>query len=208
MKRFIFLFFFLGFSCAIWGQLLQNPFRTLKEPKQLVYGIDNRRTHIFDHPTLIYGIYTGIGFGNKLKLKLGLSGTPFEKGRLIDEQGLLTRNRFYSINLGEEFDFLVLHKFSFTTYVQGGIGYNYFRKINTLSEEVARGKNLFVPLELGTNLNYEVTPWLRAKAGLGWRFVFPESSSDLSGYYLKTGFIVDTERFLEFWKMKKGRTIG
>ncbi|MBA4241427.1 MAG: hypothetical protein C0448_11930 [Sphingobacteriaceae bacterium] len=171
----------------IQSQTFSNPFHTINDKKILIYGVDNRRTHISKHNTLIYGLYLGIGFGGKLRFKVGISATPFEKGKFIDSQGNIKRNKLFFAHIGEEFDFLILNKFRLTTYVQAGYGFNYFRIINPSNIELAIGKNIIVPIELGLQSSYDFKPWLRAKIGIGWRFVFPSYSNDLSGYYIKTG---------------------
>ena len=68
-----------------YSQNITNPFESLKEKKEIVYGLDNRRTHIHQHNTVIYGLYAGIGFGKKLRVKIGINGTPFEVGKFVDE---------------------------------------------------------------------------------------------------------------------------
>ncbi|MBL7837878.1 MAG: hypothetical protein JNM67_10200 [Bacteroidetes bacterium] len=172
----------------------------LKSKKDFIYGIDNRRTHIKDHNALIYGAYVGIGFGGRIKFKFGISGTPFEKGKFVDDQGHIKRNRLIFGTIGEEYDFYIKNKFRLTSYVQFGAGYNYYRIIDSADSEKSRGRNLILPLELGMHANYDVLPWLRAKLGGGWRFVFPEYSSDLSGYYIKIGFSVNTRLLLSQYR--------
>lgn len=185
------------------AQKLSNPLHAIKESKEFIYGIDNRRTHIKAHSTLIYGAYIGIVMGDKLRFKIGVSGTPFERGKFIDEQGLLKKNRLIFANLGEEFDFLIINRFRLTTYFQSGIGYNHYRKINALGVETEKGKNLIIPLEAGIHANYDLLPWLRAKLGGGWRFVPPAYSYDLSGYYIKIGFSVKTKKLWALYQNRK-----
>lgn len=170
------------------------------EKREFIYGIDNRRTHIKEHSTIIYGIYVGIGFGGKLRFKTGISGVPFEKGKFIDEQGLVRKNKLLFLNIGEEFDFYIYRKFRLTTYLQSGIGYNFYRKIDQFNVEIKKGNYLIIPIELGIHGNYDVVSWLRVKLGGGWRLVAPYEANDLSGYYVKLGIGVDTERLFEFFK--------
>ena len=56
-----------------YSQIITNPFETLKEKKEIVYGLDNRRTHIHQQQTVIFGLYSGISFGKKLRLKIGIN---------------------------------------------------------------------------------------------------------------------------------------
>lgn len=187
------------------AQELSNPFQTFKEKKVFIYGVDNRRTHIKSHSTLIYGLYLGIGFGGKLRFKAGISGTPFEKGKFTDDQGKIKKNRLVFINLGEEFDFLIINRFRMTTYFQAGLGYNYFRVLDASKIEIQRGRNLIIPLESGLQANYDLLPWLRAKVGGGWRFVLPDYSYDLSGYYIKIGFSIDRKKLCEVYRNKRNK---
>lgn len=177
-----------------------NPFKSLEKEKELLYGIDNRRTHIQQQSTLIYGLYTGIGFGGVLRLKIGVSGTPFEVGRTEDEFGNVQRNRFYFLNIGEEFDFYISNRFRITAYGQIGYGFNDFRLQDQNEQTVESGRINIVPLELGTHTNYDIYPWLRFKLGGGWRFVFPDKVNYLSGYYIKIGFGVSAPKLLKSYR--------
>lgn len=203
INHIIVIFFCLLFSFKTNAQELVNPIEAIKKKKELIYGIDNRRTHIKQQSTLIYGGYIGVGFDDKVRIKLGISSTPFERGLLVDDLGVIKRNRLIFMNLGEEYDFLIIQKFRMTTYLQTGIGFNYFRKINKYQVVVEDGRELIIPIELGLNLNYDILPWLRLKTGGGWRFVFPEYSQGLSGYYIKIGASLKTKLFLEFYRERR-----
>ena len=160
---------------------------SLKGRREFIYGIDNRRTHIKEQSTVIYGAYLGFGFEEKLRLKLGISATPFEVGKTTDAYGAITRHRLIFLTLGEEFDFFIHNRFRMTTYVQGGFGFDFSR--TTINETVSPvSRKVIVPVEIGLHFNYDVSPWLRVKLGGGWRFVLPNETHELSGYYLKTGF--------------------
>jgi hypothetical protein len=189
---FVMLFCAHGFS-----QSITNPFETLKEKKEIVYGLDNRRTHIHEHNTVIYGLYSGISFGKKLRFKVGLNGTPFEVGKFIDENNLLKKNRLFFVSIGEEFDFYQYKKFGITTYLQAGIGNNYFRQLNQNGTEVDNGKQLIIPLEAGLHFSYDLLPYLKLRTGFGLRFVALKESRNLNGYYLKLGLSFNLQKFLE-----------
>ena len=180
-----------------YSQNITNPFETFKEKKKIVYGLDNRRTHIHEHNTVIYGLYSGISFGKKLRFKVGLNGTPFEVGKFIDENNLLKKNRLFFISIGEEFDFYQYKKFGMTTYLQAGIGNNYFRQLNQYGTEVDNGKQLIIPIEAGLHFSYDLLPFFGLKTGFGWRHVAPKESRNLSGYYLKLGLSFNLQKFIE-----------
>lgn len=74
-----------------------------------------------------------------------------------------------------------------TTYLQAGIGKNFYRQINQNEIEVKKGKQLIIPIETGLHCSYELLPYLKLRTGFGWRFVASNNSRELSGYYLKLG---------------------
>lgn len=193
-KTFSFVIILLYFSKG-FSQTLTAPFEILKEKKEIVYGLDNRRTHIHQHHTVIYGLYSGISFGEKLRFKIGINGTPFEVGKFVDENGMLKRNRLLFASIGEEYDFYQLKKFGMTTYLQAGIGNNYYRNLNTSGIEVNKGKEIIIPIETGLHFSYDLMPYLKLRTGFGWRFVTPKNSRALSGYYIKLGLGFNLKKF-------------
>ena len=184
---------------------LQNPFQAFKEKPQLIYGLDNRRTHVLGQSTLIYGAYLGVGFGKKLRFKASISGTPFEVGRTENEVGLIRRNRFYFFSIGEEFDIYTYKRFALTTYLQAGFGENFFRKTTAEGDFMGDGKHFIVPIEIGMHGNYYIYPWLAFKLGGGWRFTPPREANYLSGYYLKIAFGFSTSEFLKWNRERKAQ---
>ncbi len=189
-----------------YSQNITNPFETLKQKREIVYGLDNRRTHIHQHNTVIYGLYSGIGFGKKLRFKIGINGTPFEVGKFVNENGILKKNRLLFASLGEEFDFYQYKKFGMTTYLQAGIGYNFYRQLTQSGTEINNGKQLIIPIETGLHFSYDLLTYLKLKTGFGWRFVAPKNSKELSGYYLKLGLSFNLKKFNESRKDKKTKT--
>lgn len=195
------------FPFSLLSQEFINPFSKLKGEKEFIYGLDNRRTHIQRQSTLIYGAYLGISSGRNLRLKIGLSGTPFERGNSLDIDGLTQKNRFFYFNIGEEFDFFEIGRYSATAYFQMGYGVNQYRKENEIGETIERGKHNFVPIETGLHFNYDVFDWMRIKIGGGWRFVLPEKVNYLEGYYIKLGIGISTKRLYQAYKEKQNQKI-
>ena len=76
-------------STPAFTQTLTNPFHLLQEKGEWIYGLDNRRTKINGQHATIYGLYTGVGFGNKLRCKIQVSGLPFERSTSVDDDGLV-----------------------------------------------------------------------------------------------------------------------
>jgi hypothetical protein len=180
-----------------YSQNITNPFETFQKKKEIVYGLDNRRTHIYQHHTVIYGFYSGISFGTKLRFKIGINGTPFEVGKFVDENGVVKKNRLLFASLGEEFDFYQYKKFGITTYLQAGIGINFYRLLHQNETQVNKGKQLIIPIETGLQFSYNLLTYLKLKTGVGWRFVAPENSRALSGYYAKLGLSFNLKKFIE-----------
>ena len=180
---------------------------TTKKQLEFIYGLDNRRTNIQGQFTLIYGAYLGIGINERLRLKIGLSGTPFEVGKTEISDGVIQRNRFYFLTLGEELDVFHYKKFILTTYFQIGYGFNDYRQLTVENENTLNfGRQQIVPLEIGMHGSYYFYPWLALKLGGGWRFVFPKEANYLSGYYLKLGLGFSTTKFLSAyrnWKLER-----
>ena len=180
-----------------YSQNITNPFETLKKEREIVYGLDNRRTHIYQHHTVIYGLYSGISFGKKLRIKIGINGTPFEIGKFVDENGIIKKNRLFFASVGEEFDFYQHKKISLTTYLQAGIGNNFYRHLNQNGTEVNKGEQLIIPIETGLHFSYDLLTYLKLNTGIGWRFVTPNNSRKLSGYYVKLGLSFNLKKFNE-----------
>jgi hypothetical protein len=195
MSNFIFVIVLVLSTGRNFGQAIHNPLHSLDDERRFIYGIDNRRTHIRNQNTLIYGIYCGYSYGHQLRYKFSVSGTPFERGKFVDAQGLLLRQRLIFASIGEEFDFLVIRRFRLTSYFQAGAGFNFFRRIDAAANELERGRRFIIPIEIGFHQGYELNPWLQLKLGGGWRFVLPETSRDLSGYYIKIGLAFSGIRF-------------
>jgi len=212
--RFVFIALVLALSAPVSGysQSLSNPFESFKGGRELIYGIDNRRTHIKRQNTAIYGAYTGLSFGKKLRYKGTVSGTLFEVGEVVDANGVQRKNRLVFLSLGEEFDFYEIRRFSATTYMQMGLGKNFYREVDANGGVLESGSKFIIPIETGLHFNYALTSYLKVKTGFGWRFVLPYESYDLSGYYVKLGLGFDVRDFIEvrrsgqdIWKTFPGK---
>ena len=100
-------------------------------------------------------------------------------------------------SVGEEFDFYQHKKISLTTYLQAGIGNNFYRHLNQNGTEVNKGEQLIIPIETGLHFSYDLLTYLKLKTGIGWRFVTPNNSRKLSGYYVKLGLSFNLKKFNE-----------
>lgn len=203
------IFIFLGILLlAISGNILKaqtfsNPKEIFTAKRKIIGGLDNRRTFIKGNQSLIYGLYCGLSFGKNLRLKIGINGNPFPIKFHLPLISLRQHNRMAFISLGEEYCFFRYKRFGLISYIQTGIGYNYYSILDDKENVVHQSREWIVPLELGLHTAYQLRPWLSAKVGNGWRFVFPDHAHDLNGYYLKLGFGIDTEYVWKWYQQKR-----
>lgn len=201
----LFIFCISIFFNSVNAQETENS--TEKKDWRFIAAFDNRRTQIRNQHTLIYGGFIGIYHKDRYRYKFGIAGTPFKVGESIDEFNKIQRNRFYIFNLGHEADFLIINRFRMTSYLQLGVGENFYYSLDVNTENAKKeGKHIFVPLEIGTHFNYDVLKWLRFKIGGGWRFSLNHETRYLSGYYIKLGFAADMPKLLNIyrdWENKK-----
>ena len=99
-------------------------------------------------------------------------------------------------SIGEEFDFYQYKNFTFTTYIQAGIGSNYYRLVDDAGVEIQRNVEGIFPLEAGLHFSYDLKPYLKLKSGIGYRFLFPNDANELSGYYFQLGVSFNVKKFL------------
>ncbi len=58
-----------------------------------------------------------------------------------------------------------------------------------------KGKQLIIPIETGLHFSYDLLTYLKLKTGFGWRFLAPNNSRELSGYYVKFGLSFNLKKF-------------
>jgi len=63
--------------------------------------------------------------------------------------------------------------------------------------EVNKDKQLIISIETGLHFRYDLLPYLKLKTGFGWRFVAPDNSRELGGYYVKLGLSFNLKTFNE-----------
>lgn len=190
------LSFYGCFSTSAYGQEDVSKLKeVIQSEKQLILGIDNRRTHLNRDFVPIYGGYIGIQTEYKFRLKLGISGMPFEAGGTYSSDGRLTRSRMFYLNLGEEYDFFIREKFKLSAYGQVGLGRHYFKKYDLNNDLMLEGSENVVPLEVAVVSRYYLRSWLSLNTGFGWRWVFLNEQAQLNNYFFKLGVGVDITKF-------------
>ncbi len=84
-----------------------------------------------------------------------------------------------------------------TTYLRAGIGNNFYRQLSQNGTEASKGKQLIIPIETGLHFSYDLMTYLKLKTGFGCRFVAPNNSRELRGYYVKFGLSFNLNKFKE-----------
>lgn len=177
-----------------FAQELSNPLSALHDKREFIFGIDNRITRINEKFGVIYGLYSGIGYGSNLRFKFSISGTPFEIGKVSSEKDANQVSRLLFASVGQEFDFFTFGRFKLATYLNAGFGYHYRKIINQFNMQVDDGRDFIRPVELGIHSRYQINPLFAIKAGGGWRFIFPKEQENLNGYYLKLTAVVNPKK--------------
>jgi hypothetical protein len=187
------------------AQHLTDPFASLHDSKEFIIGIDNRITRINHQWGVIYGLYSGIGYGENLRFKFSISGTPFEIGDFSKTEIISQRSRVLFASVGQEFDFITMGRFKITTYLNGGMGYHFYRTVDIERNQISKDKEFILPLETGLHGRFQINSLLAAKCGGGWRFVAPKSANELSGFYIKLTLVVNPKNLKTYFKKRKER---
>lgn len=190
---------------TLYSQHINNPVVSLHDHKEFIVGIDNRITRINDKVAVIYGLYSGIGYGENLRVKFSISGTPFEAGRVSQHNANSQHSRLLFASIGQEFDFLTAGKFKIATYLNAGYGLHFHRTVNSSEQQIEKDIENMFPLELGLHGRYQINPLIAFKTGGGYRFVFPSEASELSGYYIKLTFVVNPNKLRTRLRERKER---
>jgi hypothetical protein len=196
------LMFTNGISLNCMAQELHNPFKRYYGNPKLIYGMDNRRSHIFGQSVSIFGLYAGAGFDQKrVRLKIGLNASELIADNVSNIS--LSTSRMMFISIGEELDLFTWERFVVSTYINAGYGFLFQQTTSTFpgSMRMENG-TLLLPVEPGLILNYKIYPWLRARTGGGWRYVLPMNNSYLNNYFIKIGLQVQFDELKEFLKQR------
>lgn len=182
---FILILYFISNTSAFCqiDSLLIAPF---KEKKSFTYGINNRRTSLFNQNSTIYGIFMGIQYGERMKHVITMNSNICWAGQ--EDQVRLTYAGF-----AEEFKFLSVKRFEFISYIHGGLGVATYRQLNS-GGQYQTHREVVSPLELGVHLSYQLLDWLQLKGGVGYRFVLLTETQELDNVYYKVGLNVDIRK--------------
>jgi hypothetical protein len=197
------VFFFLIVQYQAISQHLTNPLTSLHDSKEFIIGIDNRITKINHQWGVIYGLYSGVGYGENLRFKFSLSGTPFTIGEISHEDSSSQESRVLFASFGQEFDFFTVGRIKLIAYVNAGFGYHFFKTFDAHREIVIKDNEPMLPLELGLHGRYQINTLIAFKTGGGWRFVGPSSANELSGFYIKLTLVVNPKNMKAYFNKRK-----
>lgn len=199
MKQTFLGLLFICFSFASYGQVGDFLFKYFKEKKSVTYGLNNRRTTVFQDKATIYGGYLGIKFGSQLKHVITLNSTVFWVGDYVDESGLNMANevQLNFVGFSEEFVFWRRNQWAFSSYLHFGLGKAKFRENNAV--DILENR-LVYPLEFGIHSGYSPTEWLEFRLGGGYRYVLNSGEVSLHGFYYKIGAGLNLQKCKDWTK--------
>lgn len=175
----------LLFATSASAQIKDFLFGEFKKEKEVTYGLNNRRTRIFEDQATIYGAYAGIQFGDRLQHVITLNSTLQWVGDYNGIVGQDSEIRLDFVGFSEEFVFAQSGQWSFSSYMHAGGGVAGLRTIAE-PDEILDTQYVW-PLEGGVHSEYSVNTWLSFRGGAGYRYVVNKSDWPLHGIYIKVG---------------------
>lgn len=147
MRYFFFLLVIICFfeSKPLVAQHFSNPMKDMRGKLRIIGGLDNRRTFMNGNQSVIYGLYCGVGLGKNLRLKLGVNGNPFPIKFHLPFFSQRQHNRMMFLSLGEEYSFFHYKRFSLISYLQVGLGFNYYSILDNQENVIHRSQNQLFP---------------------------------------------------------------
>jgi len=178
------------------GQIRDFLFGHFKEKKSITYGLNNRRTRIFQDRSTIYGAYIGIKFGERLKHVVTLNSTVLWVGSNDIDFVQPTEVQLNFVGFSEEFEFWKKGRWSLSTYLHGGFGRAHARPVSAPANNDLFATQWVIPTEAGIHGEFSVNEWLSFRGGAGYRYVFNKEKWPLHGMYFKVGAGVNVKRLI------------
>lgn len=164
-------------SVASLAQFQQKDtfLQSLKAKPEPFLSLNTRNAFYITQPIKIYGLIGGADFNNRVKLYAGVftsKNTPIkqELPLLSIDDTIYSSFRSFNISVGMEYRFFQENRISFSAPLQLGIGkmrYQYVESI--VSSTFKETSYTFLPIEVGSNMYFDIFQWLGLKAGLGYR---------------------------------------
>lgn len=161
--------------------------KPFKQEKSVTYGLNNRRTQLFDENGTIYGAYAGIQFGNNLKHVATINSNVFWIGSNTEHFPQASEVQLNFVGVSEEYIFWKRNQWSFNSYLHIGVGKARVRPVSAVIQETPYASQWVVPLEGGIQNQYDINKWLSVRGGVGYRYVFNSNDWPLHGMYAKIG---------------------
>lgn len=171
-------------------------FGHFKEKKSITYGLNNRRTKLFQDRATIYGAYAGIQFGNDLKHVLTINSTLWWVGNDADHFSAPSEVQLNFLGFSEEYVFWKKNRWSFSTYIHLGLGKARARATDFNLQTTPYLSRWVFPAEGGIHGEFTLNKWLSFRGGLGYRYVLNSSDWPLHGMYFKVGAGVKIKELL------------
>lgn len=202
MKALLVSILLIGSAADALGQKLSDLILLYNEEAEFTFGLNNRRTHIYDDFGTIYGVFFGLNFDRKLRNTFLLSSTIVPLGQASEEGVAYSRASFHFVGVTEEYTYFKKNRIKFSAYASLGYGFSKYQLRSYQHELLLEYTRGIVPLELGLHTTYEIIPWLELRAGLGWRFFLRGNQNGLSGYYFKIALGLKYKAFKKALKNK------
>lgn len=173
------------------AQILHRPGPMLRTRPDFISGFDNRNTLVDGRLFAVYGAYAGVGFADqKLRLKLGVNVSELLHRKHLEPSAPDQSIRLAFLSIGEELTLLTYKRSHFITYANIGWGVRY---AHNEDPPFTRSNPIF-PIEAGLLYGYDVTDFLRLRAGGGWRYLFPLRYSYMNDHFVKLGLQIQLKK--------------
>lgn len=182
---------------SLYAALYHEKTKEQEEQKRYIFGFNNRRAIVNQKNFLIIGMYAGIEFNQKHKIKLGLNGNLKPYNIFNHPSNLNNNKRILFFSIGEEYLIYKFRRFSLYTYTHLGIGLNIIDEFSETSLSTQREVKLILPAEYGLLSNYSLCRYTTFNFGFGFRNVFP-NHNNLNGIFLKIGLNLNGNEFKKF----------
>ena len=161
--------------------------KPLKQEKSITYGLNNRRTRLFDDNGTIFGGFAGVQFGNNLKHVITINSTVFWIGNEDSHFPEVSEVQLNFIGFSEEYVFWQRNRWNVSSYLHIGVGKASVRPVNESLQSTPYASDWVIPGEAGIQSEHFLNKWLSVRGGFGYRYVFHSNDWPLHGIYAKVG---------------------
>lgn len=181
IRKSIFLFFFLVAAVTITAQPTLDTIKlSLKQKPHLFGKFDTRNSFIDNSRAKIFGLKTGLNYGNRLYFGVGYNqlsppSEDFDKTILIiNTNGELEKTnavlRLFYISVHAEYVFYQTKHWELSMPLQFGIGQTYY-KYNQFGKRMVIDRDLNFIYEPAVSVEYKFVKWAGVGVDVGYRFM-------------------------------------